>query len=286
MTERHMIIDVALCENCNNCVLATKDEYVGNDFPGYTRSHPPQGAGVVQIERFVRGTGHLVDTAYLPKMCNHCADAPCMKHAPDAISRRPDGIVMIDAGKAHGRKDIVDSCPYGAIIWNEALQVPQQWIFDAHLLDQGWKEPRVQSVCPTAAFTTLRASAEEMARKAAVEGLEVLKPELGARPRIYYRNLHRCHALFIAGSVAILDHGIKDCVEGAKVTLAKVTLGGANLHANLGTDAFGDFKFDRIAKESGVYRLKIEHERFGYAEREIDIGNESLNLGEILLPGG
>ena len=48
-----MIIDVARCENCNNCLLATKDELVGNDFPGYSAPHAPQGRGVLRIERHV-----------------------------------------------------------------------------------------------------------------------------------------------------------------------------------------------------------------------------------------
>lgn len=44
---------------------------------------------------------------------------------------------MIDPVKAKGRQDMSGSCPYQAIVWNEAEQVPQTWIFDAHLLDNG-----------------------------------------------------------------------------------------------------------------------------------------------------
>ncbi|MGF6478513.1 acyl-CoA synthetase (AMP-forming)/AMP-acid ligase II [Paraburkholderia sp. JPY419] len=66
----------------------------------------------------------------------------------DAVRKRSDGIVIIDPEKARGRKDIVKSCPYKAIVWNEELQVPQTWIFDAHLLDQGWQHPRCEQVCP------------------------------------------------------------------------------------------------------------------------------------------
>jgi len=32
----YMVVDVALCHDCNNCFMADKDEYVGNDWPGYT----------------------------------------------------------------------------------------------------------------------------------------------------------------------------------------------------------------------------------------------------------
>ena len=37
MKKWNMIIDVAECTNCNLCTLAAMDEYVGNDWPGYTR---------------------------------------------------------------------------------------------------------------------------------------------------------------------------------------------------------------------------------------------------------
>ena len=150
MDKWNLIVDVPLCENCNNCVLATKDELVGNDFPGYTAPHAAQGPGVMQILRKVRGSMPMVDTAYLPVMCNHCDDAALHEgDSSGAISKRDDGIVIIDPVKAKGRQDLVAACPYGAIVWNEAEQVPQNWFFDAHLLDAGWTAPRCESVCPT-----------------------------------------------------------------------------------------------------------------------------------------
>ena len=57
-------------------------------------------------------------------------------------SPREDGIVIIDPEKSKGQKQIVDSCPYGAISWNEGKQIPQAWPFDAHLLDEGWTRTR------------------------------------------------------------------------------------------------------------------------------------------------
>ena len=40
MKEPYLVIDVAQCENCNNCFLACKDEHVGNDWPGYAAPQP------------------------------------------------------------------------------------------------------------------------------------------------------------------------------------------------------------------------------------------------------
>ena len=61
----------------------------------------------------------MIDIAYVPTMCNHCDDAPCVAKGGGAVKKRDDGIVLIDPEKAKGRKDLVDACPYGHIWWNE-----------------------------------------------------------------------------------------------------------------------------------------------------------------------
>lgn len=125
MNKWNMIINVGRCINCQNCVIADKDEHAGNDFPGYAAPAPANGKSGLQILRRTQGAAPLVETTYLPVMCNHCDDAPCMKASGDAITKRADGVVIIDPVKARGRKEIVKSCPYGAISWNEEQQVPQ-----------------------------------------------------------------------------------------------------------------------------------------------------------------
>jgi Fe-S-cluster-containing dehydrogenase component len=102
----------------------------------------------------------------MPVMCNHCDDAPCMKAAKDgAVRKRDDGIVIIDPVKAKGQKQIVDACPYGAISWNEELQLPQHWIFDAHLLDAGWTKTRAEQAARPASIVTMKVEDAEMQRR-------------------------------------------------------------------------------------------------------------------------
>ena len=159
MTKKwNMIVDVERCDNCRICFLADKDEHIGNDFPGYSAPQPPQGHNWIEIERNERGSYPIVDANFMPVMCNHCDDAPCMKAAKDgAISKRADGIVIIDPEKSKGQKAIVDACPYGAVYWNEEKQIPQAWIFDAHLLDDGWTQTRAEQSCPTGVFKSVNA---------------------------------------------------------------------------------------------------------------------------------
>ena len=190
MPKWNLIIDVAECTNCNLCTLAAMDEYVGNDWPSYSAPMPRHGHKWINILQKERGQVPMIDIAYVPTMCNHCDDAPCMKaDKSGAIKKRSDGIVIIDPVKAKGHKELVDACPYGHIWWNEDLQLPQAWTFDAHLIDQGWQQTRGQQSCPTGAMRAVKVEDDEMARMAREQNLEVIKPELGSKPRVYYRNL-------------------------------------------------------------------------------------------------
>ena len=274
----NLIVDVARCENCNNCVLATKDELIGNEFPGYTAPHAAHGAGVMRLRRHVRGATPMVDVAYVPVMCNHCDDAPCIKAAGGAIRKREDGIVIIDPVQAKGRRDLVAACPYGAIVWNEEQQLPQNWFFDAHLLDAGASAPRCVGVCPTQVFQAVKTSDADMTERAAREGLRVLEPELGTRPRVWYRNLARADHCFIGGTVSRSSDEVSDCVEGATVELYQHH----DLLMSSKTDTFGDFRFDGLARASGDYEVRIYHGSHRRTVR-VTLHEDSVYLGEIAL---
>ena len=96
MSKWNLIIKVGRCENCQNCVIAARDEHVGNDFPGYAAPAAADAESPIRILRRVQGASHMVETTYLPVMCNHCDDAPCMRVGGGAIRKRADGIVIID----------------------------------------------------------------------------------------------------------------------------------------------------------------------------------------------
>ncbi len=119
---------------------------------------------------------------------------------------------------------------------------------------------------------------EEIERMAADEGLEVLKPELGTRPRVWYRNLWRYSTAFIGGSVSTEANGVIDCVEGAKVTLSQ---NGTSV-AEIETDNYGDFKFDRLKENSGAYKVEIAANGHAAKTLEVDL-TDSVYLGEIRL---
>ncbi len=110
-----------------------------------------------------------------------------------------------------GSHNCIEACPYqGVIFFNEDLNIAQKCTFCAHLLDKGWTDTRCSEVCPTGAFTF----GEEEDLADLIAKAEVLHPEFGAKPRVYYIGLPKT---FIAGTV--YDPEADEIVEGALVTL-------------------------------------------------------------------
>jgi Fe-S-cluster-containing dehydrogenase component len=275
-----MIIDVARCEDCNNCSLACKDEHVGNEWPGYAAAQPLHGQRWMNVARMERGEYPLVDVAYRPTTCMHCADAPCIEASGGAMHRRKDGIVLINPEKAKGRRELVNSCPYQMIWWNEERQVAQKCTFCAHLLDQGWKESRCVQACPTGALQMKFVDDAEIAQIVESGKFEPLHPEYGTRPGVYYAGLRQFDSCFIAASVAIERGGIVDCAAGAAVTLFQDD----RKIAEAITDAFGDFKLDGLQGGSAGYRVDIVLEGYGRRALGLERLDASVNLGTVRLP--
>ena len=279
MRKWNLIIDVAKCEDCNNCFLACKDEHVGNDWPGYALAQPRHGHRWMNILRKERGACPMVDVAYRPSPCMHCDNAPCIDKASNrAIYKRKDGIVIIDPKKAVGQKELVEACPFGSIYWNKEQNVAQKCTFCAHLLDKKWEKPRCVQSCPTGALTAVCVEDDAMDAQVKAEGLQTLLPEKDTRPRVYYKSLYRFTHCFIGGSVSFRKNGLDECAEGAAITLARE----GKIVASTLADCFGEFKFDGLEEQSGAYTLTIS---FGAHERRLDVDlTASQYLGNLSLP--
>ena len=158
------------------------------------------------------------------------------------------------------------------------MQIPQAWTFDAHLIDQGWQQTRGQQGCPTGAMRAVCAEDDEMANIVREQYLEVMKPELGTKPRIYYKNLWRYAKCFIGGTISTKTGDSVECLEGAKVRLLRDT----HVVAETTSDNYGDFRFDRLDENSGAYFVEISAKNGTNKIIETKLG-ASINLGEIRL---
>lgn len=272
----NLVIDCARCHDCNDCFLADKDEFVGNDFLPYSLSQPWSGHRWLDIHRKERGQYPIIQVCYLPLPCMHCDEPPCIKEAPEgSVYKRDDGLVIIDPVKAKDCPELVDSCPYHAIWWNEEARVAQKCTGCAHLLDNGWQEPRCAQVCPTGAIRFISTSDEEMSHIAEAEGLGTYKAGYNTKPRVFYKNLHLWEKAFIAASVAYQD--TDECAEGAVLTVA---CKGERIGEN-STNNYGEVIVDKL--EPGIeYDITISAAGCRPYRAVVRLG-DSLTLGVVML---
>jgi len=266
------VIDVGICNGCFACQIACKDEHVGNDWSPIAKPQPDTGQFWMKLNEYICGTVPKVKMHYVPLMCQHCDDAPCIPACPveGALYKREDGLVIIDSVKCTGCQACVDACPYDVIYFNESLNIAQKCTGCAHLLDGGeWKIPRCADSCPTEAIQF----GEESEFKDLIAKAEILKPEAKAKPRVYFLNIPK---KFIAGTV--YDPVEEEVLIGATCTLKGPKAGDVK---TIGTDAYGDFWFQGLVE--GDYDLTIEAK--GFAAKSFARLNteKDINLGDIPL---
>ncbi|MEG0324834.1 MAG: 4Fe-4S dicluster domain-containing protein, partial [Raoultibacter sp.] len=223
------VIDIDKCVGCHNCQLVCKDEHCDNDWMPYAKPQPDTGQFWMKVKEAERGQTPKVMVTYTPVLCQHCENAPCAAICPqDAFERRDDGLLLVNPDKCDGCNLCIDACPYGALFANNELKIAQKCTGCAHLLDDGWTEPRCVDAC---AHDALRfGEYEDFANE--LKDAEFLKPEAGTQPHVYYLNLPK---RFIGGEVADLE--IEECLIGAKVTLTNLATGETRTTE---TDDFGD----------------------------------------------
>jgi len=274
MAKKVFVIDIAKCNGCHCCQIVCKDEHVGNDWSPIAKPQPDTGQFWLELTERVRGTVPKVKVAYRPHLCMHCDDAPCITSCPipGALYKRDDGLVIIDAVKCTGCKNCPDACPYEVIYFNEDLNIAQKCTGCAHLLDDGWTEPRCADACPTLAIRFLDEDDPE-AQELIAQG-EVWKPELKdqVKPRVYYLGLPK---KFIAGT--LYEPEEEEVVIGAKATLTRKD----GWTATTETDSYGDFWFEGI--DEGMYELELAYAGRVKTFADLDATDKDINLGDIPL---
>jgi len=264
MEKMHIVVDLAKCVGCFNCMVSCKDEHVGNSWPPYTDSQMKHEQKWINPTKYERGKPPFTEVCYVTKFCMHCDNASCLSKRPDAFTQRGDGIVLINMEKAKGDKSLVDACPYGRITWNEELETAQKCTMCAHLLDAGWKEPRCVHTCPLRALSVVKCEDGDFETVVRNHKLKPLYDETN-RSRVMYKNLYKYNTCFIAGTLAYNDGQVDRAASDA---LVELRLNG-ELLTEQKTDFFGEFKIDRLPKNSGTFELTCLKD--GYKPIKIDV---------------
>lgn len=135
---------------------------------------------------------------YMPRLCNHCTDAPCvqacaeqcaMQDKPAAMSKRAsDGIVSIDPERCLDCGQCVVSCPYKVPMRNLASHSYEQCDMCSSRVDRGFAPVCAKSCPGRAMYVGYLDDPESLVHKL-VNEYEVavpLRPDFGTGPNVYY----------------------------------------------------------------------------------------------------
>ncbi|MBI2852860.1 MAG: 4Fe-4S dicluster domain-containing protein [Chloroflexi bacterium] len=96
-----MVIDLEKCDGCLTCVAACK-------------GHNSLDEAVYWLHIISYTDSNRPEVNLLPRFCNHCSNAPCIKVCPvGARFKRDDGLVLIDYDRCIGCRYCMTACPYG-----------------------------------------------------------------------------------------------------------------------------------------------------------------------------
>lgn len=198
------LVDTEKCTGAGKCLSACRRE---NDVP--------EGCARTWVERYVHykdgrvqvdavpesgyaesglpqiNPDEVARAYFVPKLCNHCDDAPCNQVCPvHASITSPEGFELVDSERCIGCAYCVQACPYGVRFINPVTGNADKctWCYHRVLRHE---QPACVEACPTGArlFGRLDDPESEISRRLAQIPTNVLKSHLGTHPKTHYTRL-------------------------------------------------------------------------------------------------
>ena len=137
MAKWGMAIDIDRCDGCNACVVACRTE---NNVPTAGPEQAENGRAIewIRVERHVEGEFPNVRVRFVPVMCVHCDEAPCVKVCPvSATYETPVGLNAQIHPRFIGTRACGQACPYTVRYFNWG--------------EPSWEAPLEQTINPDVA---------------------------------------------------------------------------------------------------------------------------------------
>jgi tetrathionate reductase subunit B len=174
-----MVVDLRKCIGCQACTVGCVME-----------NRVPEDSFRTVVSTYEVHENGVSDTYMLPRLCNHCAEPPCVPVCPvGATFPMEGGAVVVDNSRCVGCGYCVQACPYDARFINPRTQTADKCTFCMHRVEAGLLPACVETCVGGARiFGDLNdpASVVSRAMASAPAPVQVLRPEVGTRPQVFY----------------------------------------------------------------------------------------------------
>ncbi|MEW5919413.1 MAG: 4Fe-4S dicluster domain-containing protein [Bacillota bacterium] len=134
-----LLIDHEACWGCMTCEVACKQE-----------NKAPDGVKLIYVtEDGPKESAGKLNFLYRVNNCRHCENPFCAEACPvEAISKRDDGIVIMDNETCTGCEACLEACPYHAIAFDKELRISRKCNLCYQRVDYGLIPACADNVCP------------------------------------------------------------------------------------------------------------------------------------------
>ena len=189
-----MVVDVQKCIGCQACTVSCIME-----------NAVPENSFRTVVSTYEVKEDKRCGTYMLPRLCNHCANPPCIPVCPvGATFQRKDGVVVVDGDRCVGCAYCVQACPYDARFINHETGKADKCTFCAHRVDEGLLPACVETCVGGARiFGDLNDPHSVVHQLLTENKVKVLKPEQGTQPHVFYLGLDTRFAGHVEGEATL-----------------------------------------------------------------------------------